>query len=330
MSNLSLAPERIEEASRVIDPVFLRTPQFVSEALSERLGVHVVLKVETLNPLRSFKGRGTDYFLHRLRAGAGAGVGSQTLVAASAGNFGQGLAFAARSRGIPVVIYAAHTANPLKVERMRQLGAEVRLAGDDVDAAKREARAHVAEQSAAGHALLFVEDGAEPAIAEGAGSMAVELTQWPESIDAVLAPVGNGALITGLGCWFKATSPATTIIGVCASGATAMEQAWRTGELVSAATVDTIADGIAVREPIALAVNDMRAVVNDVVLVDDDMLVEAMRLVFDTLGVVIEPAGVAGIAACIQMRAQLQGATVAIPLCGGYVTPEQFARWVSR
>lgn len=321
---LSLSPERIDEASRVIDPVFLRTPQFVSDALSERLGVRVVLKVETLNPLRSFKGRGTDYYLHRL------GSGAQTLVAASAGNFGQGLAYAARSRGIPVVIFAAHSANPLKVERMRQLGAEVRLAGDDVDAAKREARAWVAEQSAAGHDLVFVEDGAEPAIAEGAGSMAVELTQWPETIDAVLAPVGNGALVTGLGCWFKATRPTTQVIGVCASGAPAMEQAWRTGELVTAESVDTIADGIAVREPIALAVNDMRAVVDDVVLVDDDLLIDSIRLVFDTLGVVIEPAGVAGIAACMTLREQLQGATVAIPLCGGYVTPQQFARWVSR
>ena len=127
--------DRIEEAVRVIDPAFLGSPQFEAEALGDELGSRLVCKVETANPIRSFKGRGTDYLLYRLR-----GERSEGLVCASAGNFGQGLAYAARKRGIPLTVFAAENANPAKVERMRGLGAEVRLEGEDFDEAKAAAR----------------------------------------------------------------------------------------------------------------------------------------------------------------------------------------------
>lgn len=320
MSTLSL--ERIEEAAHVIDPVFLHTPQFVDETLSRQLGMRVLLKVECVNPLRSFKGRGADYFLQ------GAGGAAELLVTASAGNFGQGLAYAARKRGVPVLIFAATTANPLKIERMRMLGAEVRLEGDDFDAAKLAARAHATDLAATGYNAVFVEDGAEPAIAEGAGSIAVELAQWPEPIDELLIPVGNGALIGGMGRWFKEASPATRITGVCAAGAPAMERSWRSGGPVVTDTADTIADGIAVRIPAPGALEDMRTVVDDMVLVEDGLIVEAMQLVFAATGVVVEPAGAAGLAACLSRRERLRGATVAVPLCGGNLTGPQVRQWL--
>lgn len=318
----TLSPARIEEAARVIDPVFLHTPQFIEETLSRQLGLRVLLKVECVNPLRSFKGRGADYFLQ------GAGGAAELLVTASAGNFGQGLAYAARKRGVPVLIFAATTANPLKVERMRMLGAEVRLEGVDFDVAKLAARAHAADLAATGHNAVFVEDGAEPAIAEGAGSIAVELAQWPEPIDELLIPVGNGALIGGLGRWFKEVSPATRITGVCAAGAPAMERSWRSGKLVTTAAADTIADGIAVRIPAPGALEDMRTVVDDVVLVEDALIIEAMQLLFAATGVVVEPAGAAGLAACLSQRERLRGATVAVPLCGGNLTGPQVRQWL--
>ena len=126
--------ERIEAAVHSIDPVFLNTPQFESEPLSDELGMRLVLKVETVNPIRCFKGRGTDLFVSRL------GADSSKLVCASAGNFGQGLAYAARKRGFQPIVFAAETASPVKIERMRRLGAEVRLFGSDFDEAKQEAR----------------------------------------------------------------------------------------------------------------------------------------------------------------------------------------------
>jgi threonine dehydratase len=270
-----------------------------------------------LNPIRSFKGRGADFFLQTRDA-----AWAKHLVCASAGNFGQGLAYAARRRGWRVTIFAAQSANPLKVERMRQLGGDVRLQGEDFDAAKHAARAYAQQTGAP-----FVEDGAEPAIAEGAGSMAVELTTWPEPIDAVFVPVGNGALITGVGRWVKAHSPATEVVGVCAAGAPAMFESWQNGSRVATQGVDTIADGIAVREPVAAALRDLSTSVDRIILVEDGLLIEAMRLAFEALGVVVEPAGAAGLAGCLRERERWRDRLVAVPLCGGNVTRPQLRQW---
>src|SRR5437879_6974296 len=157
----SISIDRIREATGVIDPVFLRSPQYVWEPLSDQLGVTTVLKVESINPIRSFKGRGTDYLLHRLAGD------HQGIVCASAGNFGQGMAYACRKRERTLTVFAARGASPLKVERMRALGAKVELEGDDFDEAKDAARRHATE-----HGELYIEDGRLRASAEGAGPIA--------------------------------------------------------------------------------------------------------------------------------------------------------------
>jgi len=311
--DISLA--RIEEAAATINPVFRHSPQLVFDSLSRELGVDVVLKVETLNPIRSFKGRGPDYFVSRLE--------DQTpLVAASAGNFGQGLAYAARARGIAFTVFAAENANPLKLDRMRALSAEVVLAGHDFDAAKA-----AAQQHAQAHNLRFVEDGRDPAIAEGAGTIAAELLRWPQPFDAVLIAVGNGSLVNGMGTWIKAHAPDTRVIGVCAAGAPAMERSWRSGRVETTATADTIADGIAVRVPVPPAVEDMRAVVDEVLLVDDAAILRAMRLLLHHTGLLVEPSGAVGVAAIQMDRQRFAGKLLATPLCGGNVTREQFRQW---
>jgi len=301
----------------VIDPVFLDTPQFLCEPLSDRLGVDVVLKVESVNPIRSFKGRGTDYLLDRLgRQPAG-------LVCASAGNFGQGMAYAARKRGIRLTVFAALTANTLKVDRMRALGAEVVLEGRDFDEAKEGALRHAAHTGA-----FYVEDGLLGPISEGAGTIAVELGRMEKPLDAYLVPLGNGALINGMGTWIKRFSPTARVIAVCPAGAPAMEMSWRAGEAISTATIDTIADGIAVRVPVPEALDIMRSTVDEVMLVTDDEIVEAMRWVHRDAGVVVEPAGAAGIAAVAKRRDAFAGKRVAVPLTGGNVTDEQLRTWL--
>jgi threonine dehydratase len=311
--------DAIREAASVIDPVFRDSPQFVAEAMSERLGMgmRVLCKVETVNPIRSFKGRGCDYLLHCLGQGAG------RLVTASAGNFGQGLAHAARRRGISVVVFAAEIASPLKVSRMRALGAEVRQVGRDLDEAK-----HVARGWAERQGFRFVEDGREPEIAAGAGTIGLELLRWPERIDTVLVPVGNGALAAGVGSYLKAFVPGIRIIGVVAERAPAMLLSWREGRPIATDSAETIADGIAIREPIAIAVERLAGAVDDIVAIDEDRIVESMRLAFETLGLVVEPAGAIGLAAALALRAELSGRLVAVPLCGGNLTPEQAARWL--
>ena len=309
----------IREAAGVIDPVFRDSPQFVAEALGHRLGIRVLCKVEIVNPIRSFKGRGCDYLLHRLGSSAG------RLVTASAGNFGQGLAYAARARDVPVTVFAAESASPLKIEQMRAIGAEVRLVGHDLDAAKHAARAWADEQG-----WRFIEDGHEPEIAAGAGTIAVEMLRWPETIDTVLVPVGNGALAAGVGTWLKAEAPAAQLIGVVAEGAPAMRLSWQAGRPVATETAETIADGMAVRQPVAEAVARLAALVDNMVAVSDDQIVEAMRLAFETLGLVVEPAGAAGLAAALALQDCLRDRLVAVPLCGGNLTLAQVARWLVR
>jgi len=313
----SISVDRIAEAAEVIDPVFLDTPQFISEPLSDRLGVTIVLKVECINPIRSFKGRGTDYLLDRLgRQPAG-------FVCASAGNFGQGMAYAARKRGARLTVFAALTANPLKVDRMRALGAHVVLEGEDFDDAKDCAVRHAADTGA-----FYVEDGLLGPIAEGAGTIAVELGHLDRPLDACLVPLGNGSLINGIGLWMKRFSPATKIIAVCPEGAPAMEMSWNAGKPVSTSAMDTIADGIAVRVPVPEALDIMRTSVDEVMLVTDAAMIEAMRWLHRDTGLVVEPAGAAGVAAAAKRREEFAGKRVAVPLTGGNVTEEQIRNWL--
>lgn len=319
MTPSRLSPEHIEEAARVIDPVFTNTPQFAVDSLSNHLGCRLICKVELCNPIRSFKGRGADYFLYRLNNK------SRRLVCASAGNFGQGLAFAAAKRGLHLTVFAAENANPLKLERMRQLGADVRLQGTDFDAAKDAARTFAEH-----HGGLFVEDGLESAISEGAGTIGLELCRKQESVDVVIVPLGNGALINGIGCWMKAYSPSIRIIGVCAAGAPAMATSWRSQSMIETKTVNTIADGIGVRVPVPQALEDMKSVVDDVLLVDDSFLVEAMNLLLVEVGLIVEPAGAAGVAAALAYRERFTDALIVTPLCGGNVTREQMREWFGK
>lgn len=313
-----LSLDRIAEAPRHIDRVFLDSPQYLCEPLADRLGHPVTLKVETINPIRSFKGRGAGLYVAGLSEPTPAG-----LVCASAGNFGQGLAYACRRRGIPLVVYVPTAANPLKLARMRALGAEVRLHGADLDDAADAARGWAAATGA-----RLVVDGLEPSIAEGAGTIARELFADDPAHAAVYVPVGDGALIGGMARWIKARSPATQVIGVGSRGAPAMAEAFHARGVVGVAGAPrTIADGIAVRTPSAAAVADLVSLVDDVVLVDDAALIEAMRLLHACAGLVVEPAGAAGLAALLSFPASAD-ADVATVVCGGNVTPAQARGWL--
>ncbi|MGY4398774.1 threonine dehydratase [Sphingomonas sp. UYAg733] len=300
-------PAGIEAALKIIDPVFLATPLRQSRALDQEIGATLLLKDETANPIRSFKGRGAENFAARLESGA-------ALVCGSAGNFGQGLAWATRRRGIGLTVYAALGAVVSKVEAMRRLAADVRLFGADFDAAKDGARAYAAQEG-----QIYVEDGTDRLIAEGAGTLALEMCRDADPFDVAIVPLGNGALASGVGTWLKHAAPQTRIVAVAATGAPAMARAvlgLPPGELPM---TDTIADGIAVRVPIPYAVDCVRQVVDDVVLVEDKAIRHAMDLLREHLGLIVEPAGAAGLAALIAEPDRWRGLRVAVPLCGGNI-----------
>ncbi len=308
--------EHIEEASQKVDPVFLNSPQFHAESLSDILGCELIVKVETLNPIRSFKGRGADYFFVR-------NPHLKEVVCASAGNFGQGMAYAARKRGIKQIVFAAETANPLKLERMKSFGADVRLYGADFDAAKTFARSYAKKNR-----LQFAEDSRNPEFTEGAGSMVIELLRYPKAFDAFVVPLGNGAMIAGIARWVKAYSPKSKVIGVSAAGSPAMEKSWRSGTYIQTETINTIADGIGVRVPVAEALTDIKGLLDDVLLVKDSQIIEAMKLAHQHLGVVLEPSGAVGIAAIKNNRSLFAKQRIATILCGGNLTREQIEQWL--
>ena len=312
-----ISPVNIERSVRDIDPVFTHTPQFECDALSNNFGCRVTLKVETLNPIRSFKGRGADFFFRENRTM----LSSRQVVCATAGNFGQAVAYAAARNGIRPIVFCATNANPLKVKRMQQLGADVRQVGENFDAAKV-----AAKEFCAVHDAYFVEDGKDVAISEGAGSMAVELMSGCE-LDAVLVPLGNGALINGVGTWIKHVRPATKVIGVSSVRADAMEASWRSGSFIERESADTIADGIAVRTPVPEALDDMKGIVDDVVLVTEDSILDAMRTLFVSSGIVGEPAGVAGLAALVEHH-DLRVGRVGTIVCGSNLTERQMRDWL--
>jgi threonine dehydratase len=288
----ALEPAAIRAAYERIPRVFRDAPQYVHEGLSSRLGSPVIVKVETVNPIRSFKGRGTWIAVEALAESGRIGPG-HPVVCASAGNFGQGVAYAARAFGVPAVIFCSVNANRAKVARMRALGATVIETGDDFDGARAASEAH----AAGGDAELLV-DGEDQRISMGAATLALEITDAVAdgSLPApviVSIPVGNGALLTGVGSWLRGALPTCRVRGVQAELADAMTRSWRAGRPIDTPTASTYADGIASRIAIPRAVALMPGRVNEMTTVSDDALLAAQATLTDELGITVEGAAAA-------------------------------------
>ncbi len=226
----------------------------------------VIVKVETTNPIRSFKGRGTWIGVAAL-AGEGRIGPDRPVVCCSAGNFGQGVAYAARALGIPAIVFASRNANPGKVQRMRDLGAEVVAVGEDVDAARDASEVYAAE-----HPVELLVDGDDPWISTGAATLALELTDAVAAGDlpapvVVSVPVGNGALINGVGSWLRAELPACRVVGIQPEGAPAMTLSFQAGRPIDTDAATTYADGIASRVAIPRAVELMPGRIDEMRLV---------------------------------------------------------------
>ena len=291
-SNPDLEAAAIRVAHDRLPAAFRGTPQYVHDGLTARLGVPVIVKVETVNPIRSFKGRGTWIVVHAL-ADEGRLGPSRPVVCASAGNFGQGVAFAARAIGVPAVVFCSTRANRGKVERMRGFGAEVIEIGDDFDDAREASEAWAAE-----HGAELLVDGDDVRISTGAATLAVEVTDAVGAGDlpapaVASVPVGNGALINGVASWLRLAAPECRIVGVQAEGADAMTRSWRAKAPIDTDAADTYADGIASRIAIPNAVALMDGRVDDMVTVSEAALREGQALLTTELGITVEGAAAA-------------------------------------
>jgi len=294
-----------------VNPVFLNTPQFQSDGLSARDKHAVVVKVETVNPVRSFKGRGAWLAVRELIA-SGEADAQHGIVVASSGNFGQAIAYAGHAHQIPVTVFVDGNANPVKVARTRGFGAAVVLIGRDFDEAHEHARKRARETG-----QTLVTDGRETAFAVGAGTIALEVTQAIGAgrvppIDTAYLPVGNGALIVGVGTWLRHASPSTRVVGVQAEGAPSMTLSWRAGRPIETERADTAAEGLATRVPVPEAVQAMKSVVDEMVLVSEAAFLEAQHDLTSELGVLVESAGAAAWAACVADPASRSSSLVII------------------
>ena len=254
-------------------------------------GRRLLLKHEEGNELGSFKWRGALPTVRRWRE-----EGAATVVTASTGNHGAAVAWAARRLGMSAVVYAPGGASHEKIALIEDLGAHIRLFGADLDQAKEEARVY-----AAGEKLPFFEDGAEPAQYEGYGKIGEEiLDRCEEPPAAIVVPVGNGALVCGIGSAVKRRCPKTLVIGVAARQAPVMEMSWRAGAPVLCDRMATFADGLAVRVAIARAVTLTREVVDRMLLVSERSLAQAVSD-FAHADLRVEGAAAAALAALPQL-----------------------------
>jgi threonine dehydratase len=309
---------RIRAARTVIDPTFLDTPLYRCEALEPDLGCTVSIKLETANPVRSFKARGTEIVASLL-----ADNGPRAAVCASAGNLGQALAWSGRSRGLDITVVASRIASAAKLDRIRALGARLELVDGDIEMA-RERAADLARHQG----IRLVEDSLDIETCEGAATIGLELVDATPTFDAVLIALGGGALATGVGHVMKALAPDVEVICVQPLGAPAMTHSWRQRRVVTTDTIDTIADGVAGRHPIPEVLDDLLLVVDDAVLVKEASIIAGMRMLLGRAGLVVEPSAALGIAAILEDRDRFAGRHVVTIVCGSNVDPDAYHRWV--
>ena len=305
---------RIRAARSVIDPVFLDTPLYRCEALEPVLGCAVSIKLETANPVRSFKGRGTELVVSGL-AGA--------VVCASAGNLGQALAWSGRDRGLDVTVVASRHATAAKLERIRALGARLELVDGDHELA-RERAAAIARRDG----IRLVEDSLDLETCEGAATIGLELVDAAPSFDAVLIALGGGALANGVGHVVRSRAPGTEVVCVQPAGAPAMTRSWHARRVITTGPTNTIADGVAGRRPIPEVLADLLAVADDAVLVSEASIIAGMRMLLEHAGLVVEPSAALGIAAVLENRDRFAGRHVATIVCGGNVDLAAYRGWV--
>src|SRR5919198_5244240 len=285
-----IGAEEIRRARAALAGVVRHTPILTSRTLSERAGGTVVLKAENLQRTGSFKLRGALAKLVALgEEGCAHGV-----VAASAGNHAQSLAYAARTRGVACEVFMPADAPIAKAEAARDLGAVVQLGGDAVDVCLEDALARARERG-----LAFVHPFDDVDVIAGQGSLGLELLEDVPDLAKVVVPVGGGGLASGLAIAIKSERPDVEVVGVQVASCAPFPASLKAGELVTAPSALTIADGIAVKRPGEITLRLIERWVDDVVVVGEDEVAEAMVMLMERAKLVVEGAGAVGAAALL-------------------------------
>ena len=302
-------------ARRRIAPWLRPTPQYRYPTLDALTGARVRVKHENHQPVGAFKVRGGVNLVSQLSADER----RRGVIAASTGNHGQSVAWAADLFGVRAVICMPGQANPVKVESMRALGAEVIFHGRDFD----EAREHC-EQQAARHGYRYIHSGNEPALIAGVATCTLEILQDQPDTEVIVVPVGGGSGAAGACVVAKAVRSSVEVIGVQSEAAPAACRSWQAGTLLED-TTSTFAEGLATRTAFELPQQILRERLDDFVLVSEDALKAATRLMIEKTRNLVEPAGAAALAALLSAPGRFAGRKVTVICSGGNISPAQLA-----
>lgn len=313
--------EDVLAAEPVVRRFFPPTALYEWPALSQLLGCRYYLKHENHTPTTAFKVRGGLNLIARLsdeqkRRG---------VIGCTTGNHGQSLAYACRAFGVRCVLVVPARNNPDKLAAMRVLGAELIEHGRDFD----EAKDHC-EQIAAREGFRYVHSANEPDLIAGVATYTKEIFDSMPAVDVLLVPVGLGSGICGAGLVASVRSPGTKIIGVQAELAPSVTLSWREGKDVPTETAATFAEGVATRRPAAMTLAMMRQLVHEMILMSEQQLRQAVRLLLEKTHNLAEGAGAASTAAAFQLREQLAGKTVVGILSGGNLDLRELPEILSR
>jgi len=300
-------------ARQRIAPYLRETALYRYPGLDAITGTQVWVKHENHQPVVSFKVRGGVNLVSQLSAEERRGG----VIAASTGNHGQSVAYAAELFGVRAVICVPEQANPVKVDSMRAMGAEVVLHGRDFDEARE-----YCEKQATEHGYRYIHSGNEPHLIAGVGTYAVEILEAKPDTEVIVVPVGGGSGAAGVCVVAKAVRPSIEVIGVQSEAAPAAYRSWQAGTLVED-TNSTLAEGLATRTAFELPQWIMRDLMDDFVLVSEDALKVATRLMIEKTRNLVEPAGAAALAAVLGDPERFAGRKVAIVCSGGNISPAQ-------
>lgn len=305
-------------ARQVVQRFLPRTPLYRYPTLDALLGARVYVKHENFQPIGAFKVRGGVYRMSRLSPEER----QRGVITASTGNHGQSIAYAAALFGVRAVVVVPQNANPVKVEAIRAYGAEIRVYGRDFD----DARSYC-ERVAAEEGLRYVSSGDEPDLIAGVATETLEILEEQPDIEVIIVPVGGGSGAAGACLVAKTLNPEIRVIGVQSARAPAAYLTWRHRRWTEA-PMGTLAEGLATRRPFMLPQRILWEKLEDFVLVEDEELVEGVRIYLEKAKTLTEPAGAAPLAAALRLREQIQGKTIALILSGGNLSPEQLRRFL--
>ncbi len=301
-----LTLEKFEEASEVVKKVAIETKLLYSQYFSEQTGNKVYLKPENMQVTGAYKIRGAYYKISTLTEEER----SKGLITASAGNHAQGVAYAAKAYGVKAVIVMPTTTPLMKVERTKSYGAEVVLYGNVYDEACEHAY-KLAEE----YGYTFIHPFDDLAVATGQGTIAMEIVKELPLVDYILVPIGGGGLCTGVSTLAKMLNPNIKVIGVEPAGANCMQVSLKNGKVTTLPTVNTIADGTAVKTPGEKIFPYIQKNVDDIITVTDDELIVAFLDVVENHKMVVENSGLLTVAALRHMN--VQGKKIVSILSGG-------------